>query len=55
MLFASHPCLGAMGGMTGCGTSGFYGPTATNGKYTITVTATSADLIRVSTVQLTLQ
>jgi len=41
--------------MTGCGGGGFYGATSTSGKYTITVTATSADLVRVSTVQLTIQ
>ena len=44
-----------MVGMTGCGGGGFYGPTATSGQYTITVTATSGDLVRVSTVQLTIQ
>jgi len=47
--------MGAMVGMTGCGGGGFYGATSTSGKYTITVTATSADLVRVSTVQLTIQ
>ncbi len=47
--------LGAMVGMTGCGSGGFYGATSTTGKYTITITATSADLVRVSTVQLTIQ
>jgi hypothetical protein len=47
--------LGAMAGMTGCGAGGYFGATAASGKYTITVTATSADLVRTSTVQLTIQ
>ena len=41
--------------LSGCGGGGFFGPTASSGTYTITVTATSADLIRTSTVQLTIQ
>jgi ABC-type transporter Mla subunit MlaD len=42
-------------GLSGCGAGGFFGHTATTGSYTITVTATSADLVRTSTVQLTIQ
>jgi hypothetical protein len=42
-------------GLCGCGSGGFFGPTSTSGNYTITVTATSADLVRVSTVKLTIQ
>jgi hypothetical protein len=41
--------------LSGCGAGGFFGKTATSGSYTITVTATSADLVRTSTVQLTIQ
>jgi hypothetical protein len=41
--------------LSGCGAGGFFGHTATSGSYTITVTATSADLVRTSTVQLTIQ
>ncbi|MGD0647417.1 MAG: Ig-like domain repeat protein [Acidobacteriaceae bacterium] len=47
--------IGAMAGVSGCGSGGFFGATSTSGKYTITVTATSADLVRTSTVQLTIQ
>jgi hypothetical protein len=54
ILFAVHS-MGAMVGLSGCGAGGFFGATSTSGKYTITVTATSADLVRVSTVQLTIQ
>jgi hypothetical protein len=41
--------------LSGCGAGGFFGKTSTSGSYTITVTATSADLVRTSTVQLTIQ
>jgi hypothetical protein len=41
--------------LSGCGAGGFFGKTATSGSYTITVTATSADLVRTNTVQLTIQ
>jgi len=44
--------LGVTLGLSGCGSSGFFGPTSTSGNYTITVTATSADLVRSSTVKL---
>ncbi len=47
--------LGAFIVLAGCGGGGFFGPTSTSGNYTITVTATSADLVRVSTVKLTIQ
>jgi DNA-binding beta-propeller fold protein YncE len=46
---------GAMVAVSGCGSGGFFGATSTSGNYTITVTATSADLVRTSTVQLTIQ
>jgi len=41
--------------LSGCGAGGFFGHTATTGTYTIIVTASSADLVRTSTVQLTIQ
>ena len=41
--------------LSGCGAGGFFGRTSTSGSYTITVTATSADLVRTSTVLLTIQ
>jgi sugar lactone lactonase YvrE len=47
--------MGTMVGLSGCGGGGYFGATSTSGKYTITVTATSADLVRTSTVQLTIQ
>ena len=53
-LFAAMS-LGAMLALAGCGGGGFFGKTSTTGSYTITVTATSADLVRTSTVQLTIQ
>jgi hypothetical protein len=55
MILCAVVSMGAMIGLTGCGAGGFYGPTATSGSYTITVTATSADLVRTSTVKLTIQ
>jgi uncharacterized membrane protein YfcA len=54
ILFAAL-CVGLMAGLTGCGGGGFYGPTSNSGSYTITVTATSANLVRTTTVQLTIQ
>jgi hypothetical protein len=58
MILCAALSLGAMLGLAGCGSGGFYKATtstSTSGTYTITVTATSADLVRVSTVQLTIQ
>ncbi len=47
--------LAAVAGLSGCGAGGFFGSTASSGKYTITVTATSGSLVRSSTVTLTIQ
>lgn len=55
MIFFAVLGMGATAGLSGCGNGGFFGATSTSGKYTITVTATSADLVRTSTVQLTIQ
>jgi hypothetical protein len=53
ILFAVLTCSTIL--LVGCGGGGFFGPTATSGHYTITITATSADLVRTSTVQLIIQ
>ncbi len=47
--------LATVAGLSGCGAGGFFGTTASSGKYTITVTATSGSLVRSSTVTLTIQ
>jgi hypothetical protein len=55
MIFCTVISLGAMIGLNGCGAGGFYGPNTSSGNYTITVTATSANLVRTSTVKLTIR
>ena len=44
--------LGAAAGLGGCGSGGFLGAPVGKTSYTITIVATSADLVRTSTVQL---
>jgi ABC-type glycerol-3-phosphate transport system substrate-binding protein len=55
MILCAVVSMGATLGLSGCAGGGFFGATSTSGKYTITVTATSADLVRTSTVQLTIE
>jgi hypothetical protein len=55
MILLTVLSMGAMVGLNGCGGDSFDVPNFASGKYTITATATSADLARVSTVQLTIR
>lgn len=55
VILFSLASLWAVSALSGCGAGGFFGHTSTSGSYTITVTATSADLTRTSSVQLTIQ
>ena len=47
--------LGLATGLSGCGSKGFFGDSLSGQSFTITVHATSADLVRTSTVQLNFQ